>query len=119
MRGYGFSIGLASSLMGIAFGPLVTMALIIYGRPIHNSVATAAGLGVPITVAGTIGDVLAGLPHLALPRPLSLGFVSVISLALGHVRRLSTELAIDLCGHLRGLVAQALTSNVHVKVATR
>ncbi|HUN44097.1 MAG TPA: sulfite exporter TauE/SafE family protein [Acetobacteraceae bacterium] len=78
MRLYGFLIGLASSLMGIAGGSLVTMTLSLYGRPIHSAVATAAGLGVPITLAGTIGYVLAGLPHLALLPPLSLGFVSVI-----------------------------------------
>ncbi len=82
MRGYGFVIGLASSLMGIAGGSLVTMVLTLYGRPIHNAVATAAGVGVPITLAGTVGYVLAGLPHQALLPPLSLGFVSVIGLVL-------------------------------------
>ena len=82
MRSYGFVIGLASSLMGIAGGSLVTMVLTLYGRPIHNAVATAAGLGVPITVAGTIGYVLAGLPHLALLPPLSFGFVSVIGVVV-------------------------------------
>jgi uncharacterized membrane protein YfcA len=45
-------------------------------------VATAAGLGVPITLAGTIGYVIAGLPHQGLMPPLSLGFVSVIGVAL-------------------------------------
>ncbi|HUB15651.1 MAG TPA: sulfite exporter TauE/SafE family protein [Acetobacteraceae bacterium] len=82
MRGYGFVIGLASSLMGIAGGSLVTMVLTLYRRPIHNAVATAAGLGVPITLAGTIGYMLAGLPHLARLPPLSLGFVSVIGVVL-------------------------------------
>jgi uncharacterized membrane protein YfcA len=47
MSGYGFVIGLASSLMGISGGSLVTMVLTLYGKPIHNAVATAAGLGVP------------------------------------------------------------------------
>jgi uncharacterized membrane protein YfcA len=82
MIGYGFAIGLGSALMGIAGGSLVTMTLTLYGKPIHNAVATAAGLGVPITVAGTIGYVLAGLPHQALLPPLSLGFVSVIGVVL-------------------------------------
>ena len=82
MSGYGFAIGLGSSLMGIAGGSLVTMILTLYGKPIHNAVATAAGLGVPITLAGTIGYVLAGLPHQALLPPLSLGFVSVIGVVL-------------------------------------
>jgi uncharacterized membrane protein YfcA len=37
---------------------------------------------VPITLAGTIGYALAGLPHLAMLPPLSLGFVSVIGVVL-------------------------------------
>jgi uncharacterized membrane protein YfcA len=82
MTAYGFAIGLGSSLMGIAGGSLVTMILTLYGKPIHNAVATAAGLGVPITVAGTIGYLLAGLPHQALLPPLSVGFVSVIGVVL-------------------------------------
>jgi len=78
----GFGVGLASSLMGISGGSLVTMLLSLYGTPIHNAVATAAGLGVPITIAGTLGYVLAGLPHRAVLPPLSLGFVSVIGVVL-------------------------------------
>jgi hypothetical protein len=66
LSGYGFVIGLASSLMGISGGSLVTMVLTRYGKPAHNAVATAAGIGVPITLAGTIGYALAGLPHLTL-----------------------------------------------------
>ena len=41
-----------------------------------------AGLGVPITIVGTIGYVLAGLPQQSLMPPLSLGFVSLIGFAL-------------------------------------
>lgn len=82
MTGYGFVVGLASSLMGIAGGSLVTMILTLYGKPIHNSVATAAGVGVPITIAGTLGYCLAGLPHQAVLPPLSIGFVSVIGVVM-------------------------------------
>ena len=82
MAGYGFVVGLASSLMGISGGSLVTMVLTLYGQPIHRSVATASGVGVPITMAGTFGYILAGLPHQAMLPPLSLGFVSVIGVAL-------------------------------------
>jgi uncharacterized membrane protein YfcA len=78
----GFIVGLASSLMGISGGSLATMAMTLYGVPIHNAVATSAGLGVPITIAGTLGYVLAGLPHQSLLPPLSLGFVSAIGVAL-------------------------------------
>jgi uncharacterized membrane protein YfcA len=82
MTGYGFLVGTASSLMGISGGSLVTMILTLYGKPIHNSVATASGIGVPITIAGTLGYGLAGLPYLALLPPLSVGFVSVIGVVM-------------------------------------
>ena len=82
MTGYGFIVGLASSLMGISGGALATIAMTLYAVPIHNAVATSAGLGVPITVAGTLGYLLAGLPHQSLLPPLSIGFVSVIGVIL-------------------------------------
>jgi uncharacterized membrane protein YfcA len=78
----GFLVGLASSLMGISGGSLATMAMTLYGAPIHNAVATSAGLGVPITIAGTIGYILAGLPHQNLLPPLSIGFVSAIGVVM-------------------------------------
>ncbi len=79
---YGLVVGLASSLMGIGGGSLVTMILTLYGKPIHNAVATASGIGVPITIAGTLGYCLAGLPYQALLPPLSIGFVSVIGVVM-------------------------------------
>jgi uncharacterized protein len=82
MTGWGFLVGLASSLMGISGGSLATMVLTLHGKPIHNSVATSAGLGVPITIAGALGYVLAGLPYQATLPPLSIGFVSVIGVIL-------------------------------------
>lgn len=82
MTGYGFGIGLAGSLMGISGGSLSNIVLTLYGKSIHQAVATSAGLGVPITIAGTIGYILAGLPHRAELPPLSLGFVSLIGVAL-------------------------------------
>ena len=78
MTGYGFLVGLASTLMGISGGSLVTIVLTLYGRPIHAAVATSSGLGVPITLAGTLGYVLAGLPYQTELPPLAIGFVSVI-----------------------------------------
>jgi uncharacterized protein len=82
MTFYGFLVGLASSLMGISGGSLVTMILTLYRKSIHQGVATAAGIGVPITIAGTIGYCLAGLPHQAELPPLSIGFVSAIGVAM-------------------------------------
>jgi uncharacterized membrane protein YfcA len=82
MTFYGFIIGLAGSLMGVSGGSLSNIVLTLYGKPIHNAVATSAGLGVPITIVGTLGYILAGLPHEALVPPLSLGFVSLIGVAV-------------------------------------
>jgi uncharacterized membrane protein YfcA len=82
MTFYGFIIGLAGSLMGVSGGSLSNIVLTLYGKPIHNAVATSAGIGVPITIAGTLGFILAGLPHQSLLPPLSLGFVSLIGLVV-------------------------------------
>jgi uncharacterized membrane protein YfcA len=82
MTGYGFAIGLAASLMGISGGSISNMILTLYGKSIHNAVATSAGLGVPITIAGTIGYMLGGLPHQDLMPPLSIGYVSFIGVIL-------------------------------------
>jgi uncharacterized membrane protein YfcA len=81
MSAYGFLVGLCSSLMGISGGSVSNMILTLHGVPIHSAVATSAGLGVPITIAGTIGYMLAGLPHQGELPPLSIGFVSLIGLA--------------------------------------
>jgi len=79
---YGFGIGLAGSLMGVSGGSLSNIVLTLYGKTIHQAVATSSGLGVPITIVGTIGYILAGLHDHALLPPLSLGFVSLIGVAV-------------------------------------
>ena len=50
--------------------------------PMQRAVATSAGIGVPITIAGTIGYILAGRRHMAELPPLSIGFVSLIGFVL-------------------------------------
>jgi uncharacterized membrane protein YfcA len=82
MSAYGFGIGLGGSLMGVSGGSLSNIVLTLYGKPIHNAVATSAGLGVPITIVGTIGYALAGLPHQSLLPPLSIGFVSLMGVVV-------------------------------------
>jgi uncharacterized protein len=82
MTAWGFGVGLASSLMGTSGGSVSNMILTLYGKSIHQAVATSAGLGVPITIAGTIGYMLGGLPQQALLPPLSIGFVSLIGFAV-------------------------------------
>ncbi len=82
MTGYGLFIGLTSSLMGVSGGSVANMVQTLYGITLHKAVAVSAGLGVPITIAGTIGYMLAGLPHQAQTPPLSIGFVSLIGVVL-------------------------------------
>ena len=79
---YGLITGLFSSLVGVSGGAVANAVLTLYGKPMQVAVGTAAGVGVPITIAGTIGYMLAGWPHLAQLPPLSLGFVSLIGFAL-------------------------------------
>ncbi len=79
---YGFITGLFSSLVGVSGGAVSNAVLTLYGQPMQRAVATSAGIGVPITVAGAIGYMLAGWKyHDQLP-PLSIGFVSLIGLVL-------------------------------------
>jgi uncharacterized membrane protein YfcA len=79
---YGFVVGLAASLMGISGGSISNMILTLHGKPILKAVATSAGLGVPITIAGTLGYMIGGLPYQALMPPLSIGFVSFLGVVL-------------------------------------
>jgi uncharacterized protein len=79
---YGFSIGFFGTLMGVSGGAISTIILTLYRKPIHSAVATSSGVAVPIAIAGAIGFVFAGLRHQAELPPLSLGFVSLIGLAV-------------------------------------
>ena len=82
LRLYGFITGLFSSLVGVSGGAVSNAVLTLYGQTMQRAVATSAGVGVPITIAGTIGYMLAGLPHMAQTPPLSIGFVSLVGFAL-------------------------------------
>ena len=74
---FGFITGLFSSLVGVSGGSFSNAVLTLYGRPMQQAVATSAGIGVPITIAGTIGYVLAGWKYLPQLPPFSIGFVSL------------------------------------------
>ena len=79
---FGMLVGLSSSLMGVSGGSVANMIQTLYGRSMHQAVATSAGLGVPISIAGTLGYILAGLPHQVQLPPLSIGFVSLIGVVV-------------------------------------
>jgi uncharacterized membrane protein YfcA len=82
MRAYGFGIGVLSTLMGIGGGQLSNIFMSLYGRPIHQAIATSSGLGVLISIPGALGAVYAGWPQMERLPPLSLGYVSLIAFAL-------------------------------------
>lgn len=81
-RLYGLAVGVMASLTGVSGGSLCTMVLTLYGKPIHQAIATSAAIVVPIAVVGTLGYIVAGLPHQAQLPPFSIGFVSLIGFAL-------------------------------------
>ena len=81
MKVYGLVIGSSASLMGIGGGLVANVVLSLYRFPIHAAVATASGVGLLVSIPGTLGYVVAGWGRPDLP-PLSLGYVSLIGFAL-------------------------------------
>ena len=77
----GTLIGFFSSLMGIGGGVMNNTFMTLYGRPIHQAVATSAGVGVLISIPGTIGYIWAGWGKAGLP-DFSLGFVNFLAVIL-------------------------------------
>jgi uncharacterized membrane protein YfcA len=89
MKAFGFGVGLLSTLMGIGGGLFSNLLMTFYGRPIHQSVATSAGLAVLISIPGALGYIYAGWPAAAhypavaaLQVPFALGYVSLIGAIL-------------------------------------
>lgn len=82
MRIIGWVIGLLSSLMGIGGGVMANMVQTLYNRPILNSIATSSGVGVLISIPATIGYIYAGWPQMDAVPPFSLGYISLIGVAL-------------------------------------
>lgn len=77
----GVAIGILSGLMGIGGGVLNNTFMTLHGRPIHQAVATSAGVGVLISIPGLFGYVWAGwgLPELPL---FSTGYINWVAVAL-------------------------------------
>lgn len=81
LHAYGGLIGFLASLMGIGGGQISNIIMSLHGRPIHQAVATSAGIGVLISVPGAIGYMFAGWGQAGLP-PDAIGFVSLVGLCL-------------------------------------
>ncbi|MEM9330708.1 MAG: sulfite exporter TauE/SafE family protein [Pseudomonadota bacterium] len=77
----GWFIGFFSTFMGIGGGVFNNTFMTLFGRPIHQAVATSAGVGVLISIPGVIGYIWAGWGLEALP-PYSLGFVNLLIVAI-------------------------------------
>lgn len=78
---YGLLVGLISTLMSIGGGAYITTLMTLYGRPIHQAVATSSGFGPLIAIPGAIGFVWAGWGLPGLPAG-SLGYVNLIGAAV-------------------------------------
>jgi uncharacterized membrane protein YfcA len=77
----GMGIGFLSTLMGVGGGVLTNTFMTMFGRPIHQAVGTAAGVGALIAIPGTVGYIIAGWGAEDLP-PFSLGYVNLLSVAI-------------------------------------
>jgi uncharacterized membrane protein YfcA len=78
---YGGFVGLVSALMSIGGGAFITTFMTLYGRPIHQSIATSSGFGPIIALPGAIGFAWAGWQAAGLP-PGSLGYVNLVGTAM-------------------------------------
>lgn len=76
----GAGIGIVSSMVG-AGGAFLSVPFMVWCNVrVRNAVGTSAAIGFPISAAGTVGYVVAGLRQEALP-PLTLGYVNLPALA--------------------------------------
>jgi uncharacterized membrane protein YfcA len=78
---FGGFVGLVSTLMSIGGGAFITAFMTLYGRPIHQGVATSSGFGPIIAIPATLGFVWAGWQVAGLP-PGSLGYVNLLGTAM-------------------------------------
>ncbi|WP_105440493.1 sulfite exporter TauE/SafE family protein [Neorhizobium sp. T25_13] len=77
----GTGIGILSGLMGIGGGILNNTFMTLYGRSIHQGVATSSGVGVLISLPGLAGYVWSGWGKPGLP-PFSTGYINWLAVAL-------------------------------------
>lgn len=73
----GGGLGVLSAMMGIGGGAMGVTLMTLFGRPIHQAVATASGFGALIAVPSVLGYMLAGWGAEGLA-PGSLGYVNVL-----------------------------------------
>lgn len=67
--------------MGVGGGVMNNTFMTLYGRTIHQAVATSSGVGVLISLPGLLGYIWAGWGDAGLP-PFSTGFINWIAVVL-------------------------------------
>lgn len=112
----GALIGSVSSLVAIGGGSLTVPFLVWRGKTIHQAVATSAGVGLPIALAGTAGYLTggwgaSGLPvgsfgFIHLPAMVSIASMSLLTAPLGA--RCSHRLPVSTLKRLFGLLILCL-----------
>lgn len=78
---YGAVVGLISTLMSVGGGAYISALMTLYGRPIHQAVATSSGIAPLIAIPGALGYIWAGWGTPDLPIG-SLGYVNLIGAAV-------------------------------------
>ena len=68
-------------LLGLSGGSYLTMVMVLYGRAIHEAVATASGVGVIVAIPAVIGYMWGGWSVEGLPQG-SLGYVNLLACLL-------------------------------------
>lgn len=81
VEAYAAFVGFISALMSIGGGAYMTMLMTLYGRPLHQAVATSSAFGPLIAVPAMIGFAWAGWGREGLP-PGSVGYVSLVGAAI-------------------------------------
>ncbi|WP_319022483.1 sulfite exporter TauE/SafE family protein [Meridianimarinicoccus sp. MJW13] len=80
-HGFAMAVGGLSVVMGIGGGAFGVTLQTLFGRPIHQAVATAAGFGVLIAVPSVVLFLFVNPPTHALP-PYTVGVVNLIAFAI-------------------------------------
>lgn len=81
VEAYGVAIGTISTLMSIGGGAYVVILMTLYGRSLHQAVATSSGFGPLIAIPGVLGFMWAGWGVTGVP-PGTIGYVSLLGAAL-------------------------------------
>lgn len=81
VEAYGVAIGTISTLMSIGGGAYVVILMTLYGRSLHQAVATSSGFGPLIAIPGVVGFMWAGWGVTGVP-PGTIGYVSLLGAAL-------------------------------------